>query len=93
MVVGEVGALHRLGDKCPKFEGLVRGLVVEDKIEGGDVAGLFDEEKAAKELLRDTEGGLPNLGFADLTQYPLQNVRHLKGVREVRLVGTFGEGL
>ena len=38
VVVGEVGALHRLGDKCPKFEGLVRGLVVEDKIEGGDVA-------------------------------------------------------
>ena len=47
VVVGEVGALHRLGDKRPKFESLVRGLVVEDEIEGGDVAGLFDKEKSS----------------------------------------------
>ena len=55
VVVGEVGALHRLGDESPQFEGLVRSLVVEDEIEGGDVAGLLDEEQAAQELLGDGE--------------------------------------
>ena len=44
VVVSEVGALHRLGDERPKFESLVGGFVVEDEVEGGDVAGLFDEE-------------------------------------------------
>ena len=47
MVVGEIGALHRLCDERPKFEGLVGGFVVEDEVEGGDVARLFDEEESS----------------------------------------------
>ena len=67
VVVGKIGALHRLRDERPEFESLVCRLVVEDEIEGRDVAGLFNEEKAAQKLLRNGEGGLPNLGLADLT--------------------------
>lgn len=47
VVVGEIGALHRLGDESPEFEGLVGGFVVEDEVEGGDVARLLDEEESS----------------------------------------------
>ena len=47
VVVGEVSALHRLSDERPEFEGLVGGLVVEDEIEGGDVAGFLDKEESS----------------------------------------------
>ena len=47
VVVGEVGALHRLGDESPEFESLVGGFVVENEVEGGDVARLFDEEESS----------------------------------------------
>ena len=47
VVVGEIGALHRLCDERPKFEGLVGGFVVEDEVEGGNVARLFDEEESS----------------------------------------------
>ena len=67
--------------------------MVENKIELLDVALLFDEEETAEKLLGDGERSLPNLRFADLRENPLQNVRHLKGVREIRLVGTVGERL
>ena len=89
VVVSEIGALHRLCDESPKFEGLVGGFVVEDEVEGGDVARFLNEEESAQELLGDGERSLPNLSFADLSQNPLQNVRHLKSVGEVGLVGTF----
>ena len=47
VVVGKIGALHRLCDESPKFEGLVGGFVVEDEVEGGNVARLFDEEESS----------------------------------------------
>ena len=66
VIVGEIGALHRLGDECPEFESLVRRLMVEDKIELLDVTLLFDEEETAEEFLGNGERRLPNLRFADL---------------------------
>lgn len=71
MVVGKIGALHRLCDERPKLQCLVRSLMVENKIKGRYVAGLLDEEESAQELLRDGERSLPNLRFADLSQNPL----------------------
>ena len=47
VVVGEVSALHRLGDERPEFEGLVGGLVVEDEIEGFYVSRLLDKEESS----------------------------------------------
>ena len=47
VVVGKIGALHRLGDESPEFESLVGGFVVEDEVEGGNVARLFDEEESS----------------------------------------------
>lgn len=88
VIVSKKSALHRLSDERPKFESLVRRLMVENKIELLDVAGLLDEEETAEKLLGDGERSLPNLRFADLRENPLQNVRHLKSVREIRLVGT-----
>ena len=67
--------------------------MVEHKIKGRNVAGLLDKEESAQELLRDGERCLPNLRFADLSQNPLQNVRHLKSIGEIRLVWTFREWL
>ena len=93
VVVSEIGALHRLGDERPQFEGLVGGFVVENEVEGGDVARFLNEEESAQELLGDGERCLPHLGLADLGENPLQNVRHLKSVGEVGLVGTVGERL
>ena len=55
VIVGEISALHRLGDERPEFESLVRRLVVEDKIELLDVALLFDEEETAEEFLGNGE--------------------------------------
>ena len=67
--------------------------MVENKIKGRNVAGLLDEEEPTQELLGDGERSLPNLRFADLSQNPLQNVRHLKSIGEIRLVWTFREWL
>ena len=53
MVVSEIGALHRLGDERPQFEGLVGGFVVEDEVEGGDIARFLYEEESAQEFLGD----------------------------------------
>ena len=65
--------------------------MVENKIKGRYISGLLDEEEPTQELLRDGERSLPNLRFADLFQNPLQNVRHLKSIGEIRLVRTFSE--
>ena len=67
--------------------------MVENKIKGRNVARFLDEEESAQELLREGELWLPNLRFADLFQNPLQNVRHLKSIGEIRLVWTFREWL
>ena len=67
--------------------------MVENKIKGRNVARFLDEEEPTQELLRDGERSLPNLRFADLFQNPLQNVRHLKSIGEIRLVWTFREWL
>ena len=71
MVVGKIGALHRLCDERPKFQRFVRSLMVENKIKGRYVAGLLDEEEPTQELLGDGERSLPNLRFTDLSQNPL----------------------
>lgn len=67
--------------------------MVENKIKGRYVAGLLDKEESAQELLGNRERSLPNLRFANLSQNPLQNVRHLKSIGEIRLVWTFREWL
>lgn len=67
--------------------------MVEHKIKGRNVAGLLDEEEPTQELLGDGERSLPYFRFADLSQNPLQNVRHLKSIGEICLVWTFREWL
>ena len=91
VVVSEESALYDLGDEHPQFQRLVRGFVVQDKIELADFARLLDEEKPAQELLRYGEGGLPYFGGAYLHQSPLEDVGHLHGSREVRLCLYFAQ--
>ena len=67
--------------------------MVENKIKGRYITGLLYKEESAQKLLGDGERSLPNLRFADLSQNPLQNVRHLKSIGEIRLVWTFREWL
>ena len=43
MVVGKVGGVDNLRNEHPQFERLVRGLVVENKVEASDQPGLLDE--------------------------------------------------
>ena len=53
VVVDKVGGVDNLSYERPQFERLVRGLVVENKVEASDQPGLLDEEQSANELLAD----------------------------------------
>lgn len=66
VIIGEIGSLNNLGDERPEFERLVRGLMVENKVDAADLIIFRDEKEAAQKFLRDRKRSLPNLGNADL---------------------------
>lgn len=80
VVVGKICSLDNLGDERPKFERLVRGLVVEYKIDARHFVCLADEEKSPQKFLGDRERGLPYFGNADLRQNPFEDVCNLHGI-------------
>ena len=80
MVVSKIGSLNNLGNERPKFECLVRSLVVENKIDATDLFILGDKIESSQKLLGDRERSLPNLGHTDLCQYPFEDVGNLYGI-------------
>ena len=51
VIVRKVGTLNDLRDERPKFERLVRSLVVKHQVEARHIPRTLDEEEPAKELL------------------------------------------
>ena len=66
MIICKIGSLNNLGDERPKFERLVRGLMVENKVYAAYFICLTNKELAAQKFLGDRERSLPNLCHADL---------------------------
>ena len=53
VIIGKIRALNNLGDERPKFERLVRRLMVENEVDAADALSLADEEQSSQELLGD----------------------------------------
>ena len=85
VVVGKICALDNLGDERPKFERLVCGLMVENKIYARHFVCLANEEQSPQKLLGDRERGLPHLRHTDLRQNPFEDVGYLYGITQIRL--------
>lgn len=85
VIVREIGSLDNLGDERPEFERLVRGLMVENKVDACNFFVLSDEKEPSQKFLGDRERSLPNLGYAYLRQYPFEDVGHLDGITQIRL--------
>lgn len=91
MIVGEKSVFYDFGEERPKAERLVGGFEIENKVDFVNHSRLFNEEEASQELLRNRERRLPDGGLADLFEHPLDDIRDLQRVREIRLQGSVGE--
>ena len=66
VIVGKIRPLNNLGDERPKFERLVRRLVVENKVDARNFLILADKEQAAEKFFGNGKRSLPNFRHADL---------------------------
>ena len=85
MIICEVGAFDNLGDERPKFQRLVRSLMVENKVDTRNFLILADKEQAAEKFFGNGKRSLPYFRYADLRENPIENVGNLNSVRKIRL--------
>ena len=45
VIIGEIGSLNNLGDERPEFERLVRGLMVENKVDAADLLSFVMKKR------------------------------------------------
>ena len=85
VIICKVGAFDNLGDERPKFERLVRRLVVENKVDTRNFLVLADKEQTPEKFFGNGKRCLPNFRHADLRKNPVENVGNLNSVRKIRL--------
>ena len=86
MIVCKVCAFDNLCDERPKFERLVRRLVVENKVDTRNFLILADKEQTAEKFFGNGKRSLPYFRDADLRENPLENVGNPNSVRKIRLI-------
>ena len=86
VVVSKIGALNNLGDERPEFERLVGSLVVENEVDARHALVFGNKEQAAQKLLGNGERSLPDFCDANLSKNPFENVGHLDGITQIRLI-------
>ena len=85
MIICKVGAFYNLCDERPKFQCLVRSLMVENKVDARNFLILADKEQAAEKFFGNGKRRLPNFRYADLRENPIENIGNLNSVRKIRL--------
>ena len=86
MIICKVGAFYNLCDERPKFQRLVRSLMVENKVDTRNFLILADKEQAAEKFFGTGKRSLPYFRHADLRENPVENVGNLNSVRKIRLI-------
>ena len=66
VIICKVGAFYNLCDERPKFQRLVRSLMVENKVYTRNFLVLADKEQAAEKFFGNGKRSLPNFRYADL---------------------------
>ena len=85
VIVCKVCAFDNLCDERPKFERLVRCLMVENKVYTRNFLILADKEQTAEKFFGNGKRSLPDFRHADLRENPVENVGNLNSVRKIRL--------